>query len=229
MKKLPILLLLMISSIAMSQKIIQPTVSVTGEGIINVVPDEVTINVQIENKGNNPKAIKQKNDESVDAALTFLKKMKISDKDIKTQYVRLHKNYDYQTKTYNYVANQSIVILLTDLSKYEDVMNGLLENGINRIDGISFSTTQEKELKAQARKKAMLDAKNKAEEYAHVLNQSIGKAITISEFSNNVQPPMMYAETSLRTSSDNGGGAKQTLSVGIIEIRASINVTFALN
>lgn len=228
MKKLPILLLLMISSIVMSQKIIQPTVSVTGEGIIKTVPDEVTITVQVENKGDEPKALKKKNDNTIDAILGFLKEMKIDKKDIITQYVRLQKTYDYQSKTYSFIANQSVVIKLKDLSKYETVMSGLLDNGINRIDGINFSSSKAKALKTQARKLAMHNAKIKAEEYAGVLDQTIGKAISISEFSNNSQPPVMYAEASVRMVNDSNS-SQQTLSVGTLEIRSTINVVFELN
>ncbi len=229
MKKSLLILLVLTTSLAMSQNSIKPTVSVVGEGIINVVPDEVTITVQVENKGEDPILLKQKNDESVNAVLAFLNKIKLDKNDISTQYVRLQKNYDYQTKTYSYYANQSIVILLKDLSKYEELMNGLLINGINRIDGIRFASSNEEKLKLKSRKKAMLDAKTKAEEYAGVLNQSIGKAISISEFSNNNQPPVVYAEATLKMSADNSGSDRQTISIGMIEIRSSINVIFELN
>ena len=84
----------------------QPMVSVTGEGIVNVVPDEVTIDVRVENTGKDATIIKQENDRTVSKVLSFIKKMGVDDKDVKTQYIRLNKNYDYNSKTYNYSANQ---------------------------------------------------------------------------------------------------------------------------
>ena len=229
MKTISIILLLLINTVLMSQNTVQPTVYVTGEGVIQVVPDQVVINVQVENKGNNPKELKKKNDRIVSEVLLFVKNMKIDDKDVKTQYIRLHKNYDYQTKTYHYVANQSIGIKLKDLSKYESLMNGLLESGINRIDGISFSTSNSEELKSQARIKAVLDAKKKAEEYAGVLNQKIGKAISISEFTNNINPAPMNNKVFMTMSSESSGTEQQTISLGEIEIRTTINVRFLLD
>ena len=220
-------LFLVFSSILFSQNTIQPTISVTGEGIITVVPDEVTINVQVENKGDHPNELKKKNDRIVTEVLQSIKKLKISDKDVKTQYVQLQKNYDYQTKTYSYHASQTIVIKLKELNNYESLMKGLLNKGINRINGITFSTSNEIELKSEARKKAIANAKIKAEEYAGVLHQTVGKAITISEFAPNSYPRPMY-ETVARVSSDSGNVSQQTLSVGVIEIRATINVTFLL-
>ena len=67
MNKNLFILMLLLSNLVMSQNNmqttnIQATVDVTGEGIVKVVPDEVTIIVQVENKGQNPKELKQKND-----------------------------------------------------------------------------------------------------------------------------------------------------------------------
>ena len=228
MKKFLVVLLVLVSSITWSQKTIQPSVSVTGEGVVKIVPDMVTISVQVENKGQNPKELKRKNNMVINDVLSYIKSLRINDKDVQTQYVRLNKNYDYQTKTYHYVANQNVIIKLKDLTKYEDLMDGLLERGINRIDGVNFSTSKEEVLKSEARKKAIMNAKTKAEEYAKVLNQSVGKAISISEFSGNSYPTPMY-ESVLRVASDGGDTSQQTISVGIIEIRTTINVIFELN
>lgn len=230
MKAIQIILFCLLSNLVISQNTnLQPTVDVTGEGIVTIVPDEVTINVQVENKGQNPKELKQKNDRLINDVLLFIKSMGVKDSDVKTQYIRLNKNYDYQSKTYSYIANQSISIKLKDLSKYEDLMNGLLESGINRIDGISFSSSKEKELKSQARIKAIQNAKMKAEEYVAVLNQSIGKAISISEFTNNSFPGPLNRKASMMMSSESSGASQQTISLGEIVIKTTINVSFLLN
>lgn len=233
MKKNLFILIVLLSNLVISQNnmkttIMQPTVDVMGEGVIKVVPDEVTINVQVENKGQNPKELKQKNDFVINEVLSFIKSMKIDDKNVQTEYVRLNKNFDYQTKTYSYIANQSISIYLKDLKLYESLMNGLVERGINRIDGISFSSSKINELKSKARIKAMENAKMKADEYAQVLNQSIGKAVSISEF-NNTNYPGPVNRKAMMMSSDASGMEQQTISVGEIEITTKVNVSFLLN
>ena len=50
-----------------------------------------------------------------------------------------------------------------DLSKYDKLMSGLVSSGINSINGVSFSSSKMEEYEAEARKKAVLDAKQKAE------------------------------------------------------------------
>jgi len=233
MKKYLFILIILCTNVAISQnnahtRIIQPTIDVLGVGIVKVTPDEVTIKVQVEHKGQQPKELKQKNDFIMNDVLVFIKSMNIADKQVKTEYVRLNKNYDYQTKTYNFSANQSVSIYLKDLELYEYLMNGLMERGINRIDGISFSTSKIKELKSQARIKAMQNAKMKAEEYTKVLNQSIGKAVLITEFNATNYPGPVNAKT-MMMSSDTSRMEQQTISVGEIEVVTKVNVSFLLN
>ena len=204
-----------------------PTIDVTGEGIVRTVPDEVTISIRVENTGENTKTLKEQNDATINEVLKFLKKMDIDDKDVRTEYMNLSKNYDYNSKTYTFAANQSLSVKLRDLKKYEPVMKGLLDTGINRIDGVSFSSSNKATLESQARKKAIENAKMKAEEYVSVLNQSIGKAVLISEFRNSVGPqPMLYKSTMM---ADESGGSQQTISPGEMEIRTTVNVSFLLN
>ena len=225
MKNKATFLILLFSTVMIAQNMEQASVDVIGEGVVYVVPDEVTIRVQVENEGQDPKELKQTNDRIVTEVLAFIKSQRIDDKDVLTQYIRLTKNYDYQTKAYKFIANQSISIRLKDLDKYETLMSGLLESGINRIEGINFSSSKKDELKSQARVKAMQNAKLKAEEYADVLDQSIGKAIKISEYQINY--PIPRNEGMLKTMSD--GGGQQTISPGEMELKVTVNVKFILN
>lgn len=227
MKPIQTILILALTTTSMfAQNIPLPTVDVSGEGVVNVVPDEVTISIRVENTGENTQALKKQNDEIISEVLKFLKKMKIADKDVRTEYMNLTKNYDYNSKTYTFAANQSLSVKLRDLSKYEQVVNGLIETGINRIDGILFSSSNIKDLESQARKKAVENAQMKAKEYASVLNQTVGKAVSISEFRDSNGPQPMYKVMAMESSSDSGG---QTISPGEMEIRTSVNVRFLLN
>lgn len=210
----------------MAQNTSTPTVDVVGEGIVRVVPDEVTISIRVENTGENTKTLKEQNDATINQVLKFLKKMDIADKDVRTEYINLTKNYDYDSKTYTFAANQSLSVKLRDMKKYESLMNGLLDTGINRIDGVTFSTSQKETLESQARKKAIENAQMKAKEYAAALNQSIGKAVSISEFNNNSDPRPMYKMAMMDAGSSNDG---ESIALGELEIGIKVNVSFLLN
>lgn len=228
MKPLQTLLFLAITTTTvMAQNTLSPnTIDVTGEGIVRVVPDEVTIKVRVENTGENTKTLKEQNDATINEVLKFLKQMDIANKDVRTEYMNLTKNYDYNSKSYTFAANQSLSVKLRDLKKYETVMKGLIETGINRIDGVHFSSSNEEALKSEARKKAVANAQMKAKEYAGVLNQTVGKAISISEMNNDGAPRPMYRMSMMEASADNSG---KTIAPGEMEIRTSVNISFLLN
>ncbi len=204
---------------------ITPAVTVNGEGIVKVIPDEVLIKSRIEHDGDNPQEVKKQNDAVVDAVIKYLKSEGVPEKNIQTDYVNLNKNYNYNDKTYSYVANQAISIKLDDLKNYEKIMSGLLKAGLNRIDGVQFKSSQIEKYMTEARKKAVLDAKSKASEYASALDQSIGKAISISEVQTSNFPPM-YRMNEMKASSDSM--EQETIAPGEMEISAKVTVAFEL-
>ena len=223
MKAILILAITAMTSMAHAQQI-QPTVSVTGEGKIIAVPDEVTIRMGVQTEGKDAKTVKSENDASVDKVLDYLLKMNIPQNQVQTEYVNLNKNFDYNTKTYNYQASQTISVKLKDLSKYDKVMSGLVSSGINTINGVEFSSSKMEAYEAQARKKAVADAKEKAKEYAGVLGQNIGKALMIAEQGTSApQPQPMYKVAMAEMDS-----TQRTLAPGELTITSKIQVSFEL-
>ncbi len=201
-------------------------IHVTGKGVVKVTPDKVTIKSQIEHEGQSATAVKSQNDEVVDKVIKYLKSGGIAEKNINTNYINLNKRYNYNDKTYTYVANQAISITLEDIRKYETIMKGLLENGLNGINGIEFESSNIEKHKAEARKKAVLNAKEKAEALAEPLGQTVGKAFMISEGSgNNYQP--VYRAMEMKASSDQASN-QETIAPGEMEVSIEVSVAFQL-
>lgn len=229
MKKL-FLVLTLISTMVQAQEVKQiPQINISGEGKMKVVPDEAIITVAVENNGKDATEVKKKNDETVDKVLKVIKQKGIPTSDYQTQRVNLYKNYDYNTKKHTYVANQTISIHLKDLSKYDKLMMDLVDSGINNIQGVDFKSSKIKEFERQARKNAMLDAKQKAEDYVSVLvGQKVGKAFVISDNSYTNYPRPMYAEMKTMAVADDGAMPRETLAIGEIEISCTVSVSFVL-
>ena len=229
MKKVILILALvfMVNSFAQEHKQV-PMINVSGEGKVKVAPDQALISISIETKGTKAEEVKRENDKKMDAILKFIKKSNIAAEDFQTQRISLNPNYDYEKKKYNYIATQSVQILLKDLSKYDTLMEGLVNEGINRIDNVEFKSSKMLQLQSDARKLAIKDAKAKAEDFVSVLGQKVGKAILISDNSQSYIPqPRMYAMKSM--SMDKAESApRETLAIGEIEIIANVSVSFVL-
>lgn len=203
-----------------------PQVNVSGEGKIKVTPDKVSINFGVENIGKDATEVKKLNDETVDKVMKFIKKFGIPATDYQTTNVSLNRNYDYDKKKYNYQAMQTVTILLKDLSKYDALMMGLVDTGINNISNVEFQSSKIEEYKSAARKEAMKEAKHKAEDYVSVVGQKVGKALLISDTTviNYPRPMLKYADMTAMAA----GAPQETLAVGEIEVTANVSVSFVL-
>jgi uncharacterized protein YggE len=231
MKKTLLILSVVFSTMTQAQenKPQVPQISVSGEGKIKVVPDRAVISVGVLNTGKDSKEVKSLNDETVDKVIKFLKKSGLAATDYKTDNVSLYKNYDYEKKKYNFQASQNISITLKDLSKYDEIMMGLNDVGVNSIQGVEFKSSKMEEYERDARKKAMLNAKQKAEDYVSVLGQKIGKALLISDNSQVYYPQPLYKGAMMAMAESADGSPRQTLAIGEIEINATVNVSFILD
>ena len=231
MRKLILLLTLITTMNVMSQEQGKqvPQISITGEGKIKVTPDIAVIQLGVQNNGKDAKEVKTLNDVTIDKVIKYIKKFNIPTSDYQTAQMSLYKNYDYEKKKYSYQANQTISVTLKDISKYDAFMMDVMDTGINVINGVEFKSSKIEIYETEARKKAILNAKKKADDYVSVLNgQKVGKAILISDnsFTNYPQPVLM---SKAGWASDEAAAApRETLAVGEIEIVCNVNVSFSL-
>lgn len=226
MKNLFIVLFMSIGTLMSAQNQLPNTISVGGEGKVMVKPDEAVLYIGVETNNEDSKIAKTQNDAVMAKMIDFLKKSGVNAKDYKTEQVSLYQRQDYQTKEKYFQASQSIQIQITDLTKYESLMAGLIEAGANKINSVQFRSSEVEKYESEARKKAVENAQKKAKDYAETLGQNVGKALMVYE--NNTQTifprvgqmkAMAYAESDTAT---------QTLAEGEIEITAHVNISFEL-
>lgn len=206
----------------------KPMITVNGEGKVKVAPDQASISVSVESKGIKAADVKKENDAKVDVVLKFIKKTGIAKEDFQTTRVSLNDQYDYEKKKHNYVAVQSIQILIKDLAIYDQLMEGLVESGINNIGNIEFQSSQVEMHKTKARIEAIKNAKAKAQDYVTALGDlKLGSAYTIMDNSQDNIPRPRYEMMAMKMA-DNVFGGNDTLAVGEIDITANVSVSFLL-
>lgn len=209
------------------QKAQVPQISVTGEGKVKVIPDQAIVTVGFQNSGKDAKEVKTLNDEVVDRVIKFLKKSGIPSADYKTNNISLNKGYDFEKKKSNFQANQTLSITVKDLSKYDEIMIGLNDAGVNTIQGVEFKSSKMEVYEKEARKNAILNAQQKANDYVAVLGQKVGKALLITDNSQTYVPQPMYKNGLMAMAADMAA-PRETLAVGEMEINTNVSVTFAL-
>ena len=224
---------------------------VNGEAEIKVVPDEVVLTLGVETSNKNLSAAKTQNDRAVREILAVTAKNGVAPKFVQTDFFTVEPRYDYRYSESErrdvpvfagYFVRKSVVITLKDISKYEDILSGVLEAGANYVQGIQFRTTELRKYRDQARVMAVRAAKEKAALLAKELGVNIGKAWAVSEDSggwvswyNNSwgsrQNAQYQTQNAMMNSGSGGsGGASEdsTIAPGQISVNARVSVSFEL-
>jgi uncharacterized protein len=230
MKKLVVVLLLFVTVVHAQELKQVPQINVTGEGKLKVTPDEALITLSVENTGKDTIEVKKKNDGQIDKVIKVIKRFGIAPTDFQTQQVSLYKNYDDASKKHSYVAHQTLTVHLKNLSKYDALLLEVMDAGINSIQGVEFKASQLTVYESQARKNAMVAAKQKAMDFVSELpGQKVGKALVVSDSSFTQFPRSVFSEMKTYAMAADGNEApKETLAIGSFEISVSVTVTFAL-
>lgn len=165
MKKL-LLILMLILSIGIYGKDSGPTITMNGVGQIKVAPDTAVISFGIEHIGKELAPLKKENDIIGKKAVDALLKAGISKDAIYTSSYTISQNYDYRIKKEPrekvYTVKNQFNLTIKDLNKIGELITLLESNGINTIQGITYSSSKQEELNLKALELAYLDAKKKA-------------------------------------------------------------------
>jgi hypothetical protein len=144
-------------------------ITVSGSAEVKVVPDVVYLRLGVETRDVALEPAKKQNDKRIEDVLKYLHKKGVPDKNVQTDFMSVEPEFDYNVshvKPVNYVARKSIEVKLTDLRKFEEIMSGVLENGVNYVHGIDFRTSELRKHRDEARAMAIRAAREKADALA---------------------------------------------------------------
>lgn len=213
---------------------------VNGSGDVLATADIASLYVNLSKDGKTAKEAQDLLNESITQTLTYLKDQKIEDKDIKSEYGGLSPKYSYsQPICYNspcptkdpviigYTATQSITVKIRNVDNASVVRTGLASIGITDISGPTFSIDNEEGFKDQARSKAIIEARGKAETLAKELGVKLGKVVNFSENSDNYYP--LYAKTMMGQGvSEDSAASVPTLPKGENKITSNVTITYEI-
>jgi len=220
----------------------RPRISVHGESMVKVEPDEILVSLGIETRDNDILLAKRQNNEILQRALAAIRECGVPDDDIQTDHLSIEPEYDGRAHIpqnfLGYFVRNTILVTLDRTEAVEPLVTGALAAGVNYLHGIEFRTTELKKHRERARELALEAAREKAEKMAAVLGQSVGLPLQINEG----YSPFLYRSSWSGWGYGRGGGMSQmvqeapggsgelsdTIALGKISIQASVNVTFEL-
>lgn len=167
----------------------QPTIYVTGDAEIRVVPDRAIITLAVTTIDSTIVAAKKINDRIVDDITKVSRDYGVDKSDMQTNFLNIEPKYkkarDYQGVEVEiflgYDVKRQLAIVLKDVSRLDDLLTGVIEKGADKILGVRFFIDELRKYRDQARVTAIKAAQDKARDLSEEIGQTIGKAISIKE------------------------------------------------
>jgi uncharacterized protein YggE len=161
-----------------------PTVSAQGTSEIKVVPDEVSVNINIQTHNDTAKSAQEANKAVSDQLLIELIKLGFDKSELNFANYNIYPEYDYSrngdSKIIGYVVYQEMVVKTSDVEKVPSIVDAAVRSGA-LISYINFeiSSKKQSEIKAQALNEASRNAKIQAEAIVQGQGKKLGSLVSI--------------------------------------------------
>ena len=169
-----------------------PHIVINGYGAVEAVPDMVTLNFQATATADNFKLAKQTVDATVGKVFAAAKAHKVKADDIHAAQINANPQYEWRQNERVYKGEQvsrQLEIKLTDTDRYNDLVNALLETGVQRMTSTNLDFQQRSELEQQAMTRAL----DNAQQQAKTISKHLGMKIkTIYQIAPQQQRTVMH-------------------------------------
>jgi uncharacterized protein YggE len=206
----------------------QPGVKVFGSAVLRVEPNLASLQFAVARQAKQPKDALRETHQAAKVVRAYLSQAKAGD--VASSRITLSRTFEYvnqRQQPTGYSAMVSFNILLSDLDRMEEVLTGVVDAGVNEIGSVEFRTTRLKEYRAEARRRAVAAAREKAENYCRAAGVSLGAVVSLEDVNPAVLRGSGESHTSSEVSSDDAG-ADRALAPGSIVVGAAVTILFAI-
>ncbi len=225
-----------VSDAQTEEKSAVPSLSVVGHGKVTAVPDVADINLGVVTQARTAKDALRGNSEAMASLLKVLKGRGVAAKDVETTQIRVSPVYnqpapmhppgeDFVPKVVGYRVANTVDVTARDVSKLGEMLDAVVEAGVNQVNGIAFRVDNCEQLLDEARRRAMSDAKRKAELLAGEAGVVLGPARQIVEAGSGPPRPTYFAAPTLAAMSPRSAPA---VAPGEQELAVSIQISYAI-
>ena len=197
-------------------------ISATGEA--TRVPDLAVISTGVVTKATTARAALQQNAARMGRVRAALKRAGIADRDIQTSNINLNPEYRYvqdrPPQLTGYTASNQVSVNFHDIAKSGDILDALVAEGANQINGPSLTIDKPEEALDEARTKAIAIGRARADVYARALGMRVVRLLSVSEGGGSypVPPPMpvmMEARAQAASTKIDPGEQKVSVTLGM--------------
>ena len=216
------------------------TLSVSGQGRIGAAPDVADINVGVVAEASTARDALSANNTAMAGLTEQLKARGVAARDIQTTNISLNPKYSqppqprqgqiqpqdvsYTPQIVGYSVTNSVRVTVRDLQKLGNLLDAVVTAGANQMNGISFRVEESEKLLDEARKRAVADAKRKAEQLCGELGMVLGAPIQVSESGGFMPSPQPMMARGMMMAADS-----VSVSAGEQELSVSVQIVFEIS
>ncbi|CAH0497373.1 SIMPL domain-containing protein [Novosphingobium sp. CECT 9465] len=211
--------------------------SVAAEGKSTRTPDLAVFSAGVTTQAKTAGEALTENAGRMTAVIASLRKAGIAERDIQTSNLSVNPVYGQPKRMpdgsmeqqdpviIGYQATNQVSVRQRKLDSYGKVIDTLVANGANQVNGPSFQIDNSDAAMDEARIEAMKKARARADLYAKAAGLRVVRVLTISENAgwSPPQPQVMFARAEMA-----GAPKSSPVAAGELEMTVTINVTYEL-
>jgi uncharacterized protein YggE len=228
------LALLLSVSVAGADEFTTEHVTVYGTATLQVAPNQMKWRLNVRNTDPASAAAAEAHGARVAAVIAFLKQNQIAEETIQTSHMELGEVWTFvagSRRPDGYFASTDVSFTLADLSRYVAIWIGLSGLPSVTVQQVDLDHADRIRFQNEARVKAVLAAREKAQGIAEALGVGLGEPLLVDE-DLSVNEHAWWARNATMTNAETSAGepaaAEEYLAPGSIPIRARVKAVFRL-
>lgn len=204
--------------------------SVSAEASAKRVPDVATISTGVVTQAADANAAMRANAVQMDKVMAAIKAAGIGERDVQTSGINLNPQYKYAENMppviVGYQASNTVNVKVRELAKLGKVLDALVAQGANQINGPSFGIDKPEAAFEEARVAAVKKAQAQAQTYARTLGLQVKRIISISEGGASLPRPVPVMR--MMAAADAGYAKETSVAPGESAVSVSVEMVFEL-
>lgn len=202
------------------------SITVSGTGIAYSAPDVAKIDFGVRSTAKDLATSQKMNADAIAKIKTDLVPFDIKAEDIQTINYNINPDYIYLASQKpilsGYTTYHFLRLTIRSLEMVDAILQTLGNSGATDISQISFTIDDPAEVKSEAREKAILAAKNMADQLASLSGAKLGKILSIQE------ETAATDNNNSRLVDGMGGGGSPGVESGSLSVTSNVTLTYTL-
>jgi uncharacterized protein YggE len=210
------------------KQVLVPSITVVGSDKVSARPDMAQVQVGVVTEASSAATALKENNDGMTKLFSSLEERGVPRKDVQTSNFSVMPQYkrgphsEQLSEIVGYRVNNSVAVKVRKLEALGQVLDEVIQKGANQIQGVSFSVAESTPLLDEARRKAVADARRKADLYAKEAGVEVGQVLLIQEQTQHIPGPMVVGLARSQA-------AGVPIAEGELDFGATITVTYAIS